>query len=88
MMSPFVFLAYTSLEASRTVLQWLLACIYFALDSEDLFCWYKQKEWYQWTNQLKAVEMSKGWTDICLNMFEYVWIYDNRHGSKYVSYNK
>ena len=26
--------------------QQLLACLNFTLDSEDLFCWYKQKKWF------------------------------------------
>ena len=38
-MDPFVLVAYASLAASRTLLQQLLACLNFALDSEDLFCW-------------------------------------------------
>ena len=37
----FVLVAYASLAASRTLLQRLLACLNFTLDSEDLFCWYK-----------------------------------------------
>ena len=40
-MDSFVLLAYTSLAASRTLLQRLLACLSFTLDSEDLFYWYK-----------------------------------------------
>ena len=40
-MDSFVLVAYASLAASRTLLQQLLACLNFALDSEDLFCWYK-----------------------------------------------
>ena len=43
-MNSFVFLAYASLDASRTLLQQLLACLSFALDSRDLFCWYKRKK--------------------------------------------
>ena len=39
----FVLLAYASLAASRTLLQRLLACLNFTLDSEELFCWYKRK---------------------------------------------
>ena len=35
-MESFVLLAYASLVASRTLLQWLLACLNFTLDSEDL----------------------------------------------------
>ena len=34
----FILLAYASLTASRTLLQRLLACLNFSLDSEDLFC--------------------------------------------------
>ena len=42
-MESFVLVAYASLTASRTLLQRLLACLNFTLDSEDLFCWCKQK---------------------------------------------
>ena len=38
-MDSFVLLAYASLTASRTFLQWLLTYLNFTLDSEDLFCW-------------------------------------------------
>ena len=38
-MDSFVLVAYASLAASRTLLQQLLACLSFTLDSEDLFCW-------------------------------------------------
>ena len=37
-------LAHASLAASRTLSQWLLACLNFSLDSEDLYFWYKQKK--------------------------------------------
>ena len=40
-MDSLVLVAYASLAASRTLLQQLLACLNFTLDSEDLFCWYK-----------------------------------------------
>ena len=40
----FVLVAYASLAASRTLLQRLLACLNFTLDSEDLFCWCKRKK--------------------------------------------
>ena len=43
-MDSFVLLAYASLAASRTLLQQLLACLNFILDSEDLSFWYKQKK--------------------------------------------
>ena len=48
-MDSFVLLAYASWAASRTLLQWLLACLNFTLDSEDSFCWYKQKKLFLWT---------------------------------------
>ena len=48
-MDSFVLVAYASLTASRTLLQQLLACLNFTLDSEDLFCWYKRKKWFLWT---------------------------------------
>ena len=38
-MDSFVLLAYANSAASRTLLQRLLACLNFILDSEDLFCW-------------------------------------------------
>ena len=40
----FGLVAYAILAASRTLLQRLLACLNFTLDSEDLFCWYKRKK--------------------------------------------
>ena len=43
-MDYFVLVAYARLAASRTLLQQLLACLNFVLDSEDLFCWYKRKK--------------------------------------------
>ena len=38
-----VLIAYVSLVASSTPLQWLVACLDLILDSEDLFCCYKQR---------------------------------------------
>ena len=67
-MDSFVLVAYASLAASRTLLQRLLACLNFTLDSEDLFCWYKRKndfyELWQQHKQLKTMEMSEAWPDI------------------------
>ena len=48
-MNSFVLLAHASLTASRTLLQRLLACLNFTLESEDLSFWYKQKKWFLWT---------------------------------------
>ena len=49
MMDSFILVAYANLAASRTLLKWLLACLNLTLDSEDLFCWYKQKNQFLWT---------------------------------------
>ena len=43
-MDSFLLLAYASLEASRTLLQRLLACLNFTLESEDFSLWYKRKK--------------------------------------------
>ena len=42
-MDSIVLLAHASLAASRTLLQWLPACLNFTLDSEDLSFCYKRK---------------------------------------------
>ena len=59
MIDSFVLIAYPSLAALRTLLQQLLVCLNFTLDSEDLFCWYKQKK--QWLSNLlyKKLPFSK-----------------------------
>ena len=43
-MDSFVLLACASLAASTTLLQQLVACLNFTLDSEDLISWYKGKK--------------------------------------------
>ena len=43
-MDSFVLVAYASLAA----LHWLLAYLNLTLDSEDLFCWYKQITGFTW----------------------------------------
>ena len=67
-MESFVLLTYASLAASRNLLQWLIACPNFTLDSEDLFCSCKQKsdfyELWQQHNQLKTMGLSEAWPDI------------------------
>ena len=42
------FVLLTGLEASRSLLQQLIACLNFTLDSGDLFCCYKWKKWFLW----------------------------------------
>ena len=48
MMDSFVLLTNSSLAASRTCLQRLLASLNFTLDSKE-FCWYKWKKWFLFT---------------------------------------
>ena len=43
--NSFVLLAYASLVAPRALLQWLLACLNFTLESQELSFWYKWNEW-------------------------------------------
>ena len=67
-MDYFVLFAYASLAVSRTLLQWMLACLDFTFDSEDLSYWYKQKksdfyELWQQHKQLKTMETSEAWPD-------------------------
>ena len=45
-MDSFVLLACASLGTSKTLLLQLLACLNFILDSENLFCWSKEKKWF------------------------------------------
>ena len=62
-MDSFVLLAYASLAASRTLLQRLLACLNFTIESEDFSLWYKRKsDFYalsQQHRQLKTMEMNE-----------------------------
>ena len=55
------FISISSLEAFRTFLKQLLACLNFTVDSEDLFCWYNSDfyETWQQQKQLKTMEMSE-----------------------------
>ena len=48
MIDLFIFLAYLSLAASRTLLERLLSCLNFTLDSKYLFYRYKQRKWFMW----------------------------------------
>ena len=60
-MDSFVLVAYASLTALRTLLLWLLACLNFTLDSENLFCWYKWKNWFLRT-MAAALSSWKPWS--------------------------
>ena len=62
-MDSFILLAYASLAASRSLLERLLACLNFILESEDLSFWYKRKkdfyELWQQHKKLKTMEMNE-----------------------------
>ena len=62
-MDYFVLVGYASLAASRTILQQLLPCLNFTLESEDLsFCFKPKSDFYElWHQhkQLKTMEMSE-----------------------------
>ena len=64
-MDSFVLLAYASLAASRTLLQRLIACLNFTLESKDFYFLFGTSEkrdfnelWQQ-HKQLKTVEMNE-----------------------------
>ena len=61
-MESFVLFAYASLNASKTLLQRLLACLKFTLEADDLFFQYKRSNFYelwQQRKQLKTMEMKE-----------------------------
>ena len=66
-MDSVVLLAYASLAASRRLLQRLLACLNFTLESQDLsFCANKKSDFcelWQQHKQLKTMEISEAQTD-------------------------
>ena len=61
-------LLYEHLQISRILFQWLLACLNFTLDGEDLSCWYKQKKCSLWAvTEVQAAENhgdNEAWPDI------------------------
>ena len=57
----FVLVAYTSLTVSKILLQELLACLNFTLNSQDLFCCYKRRKWFLWT--MAAAQAAKNHED-------------------------
>ena len=68
-MDSFVLVAYARLAASRTLLQRLLACLNFTLDSGDLFCWYKRKnDFYGLWQQHKLLKTMEMRFDLILTM--------------------
>ena len=66
--NSYVLLAYASLAVSRTLLQRLLACLNFTLESENLSFWYKRKKWFLWTMAAAQTAenhgMKEAWPDI------------------------
>ena len=70
-MDSFVSLAYASLAASRTLLQWLLACLNITLESEDFPLWYKWKKWLLWT--MAAAQAAENHRDECSLTWYFLW---------------
>ena len=62
-MGSFALVAHASLAAPRIPLQRLLACLNFTLDSEDLFCWYKQQKWFLWAMAAAQAAENHVWAD-------------------------
>ena len=77
-MDSFVLLAYASFAASGTLLQELLACMTFSLESEDLSFGTKEKsdlyELWQPQKQLKTLDMNEVWVDIFYEGYIYIYI--------------
>ena len=69
-MDSFVLLAYASLAASRTLLQWLLACLNFTLDSDGLSFWCKWEKWFLWT--MAASQAAENYGDVW-RLTWYLW---------------
>ena len=61
LMDSFILFAYASLVASRTLLQRLLACLNFTLESEDLSFLHKRKKWFLWT--MAAAQAAENYGD-------------------------
>ena len=78
-MYSFVFLALAGLAA-------LLACLNFALDSEDLFCCYKRKKWFLWTMAAAQAAENHGdeaWPNIYIE--EYIHQFQPEPLTKFIS---
>ena len=67
---PFFLLTHASLAALRILLQRLLACLNFTLDSEDLFCWYKRKKLWAMAAAQAAKNQGDEW---CLTHYSPVF---------------
>ena len=82
-MGYFALLAYASLAALGTLLQQLLACLNFTLDSEDLSFWYKRKKGLLWTMAaVQATEnhgMSEAWPDTFNKGYTYQYQFEPTH---------
>ena len=66
-MDSLVLVAHASLSASRTLLQQLLGCLNFTLDSKD--CTNKKSDFYElWQHHklLKTMEMSQVWPEFAM----------------------
>ena len=67
-MDSSILLAYASLATSKTLLQRLLACLNFTLDSEDLSLWYKRKRKVISMNYGSSTSSWKRWRGVGLDL--------------------
>ena len=70
-MDSFALLTYSKLTASRTLLQQLLACLDFILQSKDLSFWYRQKKWFLWT--MAAAQTAGNCGDVWVLIWYFLW---------------
>ena len=59
------------LAASRTFLQWLLTCLNFTIESEDLSFWYKWRKWFLWT--MAASQAAENYGDEWCLTWYFLW---------------
>ena len=70
-MDSFVLLAYASLAGSRTLLQQLLACLNFTLESKNVSLWCKQNNWFLWT--MAAAQAAENHGDEWVLIWYFLW---------------
>ena len=54
------------------ILQWLLACLNFTVESEDLSFWYKWKKWFLWT--MAALQEAENHEDEWGLIWYFLWV--------------
>ena len=72
-MNSFVLLAYASLAASRTLLQRLIACLNFTLESEDFYFLFGTSEKHDFMNYGSSTSSCKPWKWMRLDLMFSMW---------------